>query len=47
MLHLRRKRPKGVMRGSFLILKTGPFISFIPASSALRSSASMHIERNL
>ena len=35
------------MRGSLATLKTGPLISFIAASSCLRCSALVPIERNL
>ena len=47
MLYLRSRRPIGVMRGSLVTLKTGPAISFKVASSCLRCSASLAMERNL
>ena len=37
----------GVMRGSLVTLKTGPFISFIAASSCLSCSALVTMVRNL
>src|ERR1700730_13334389 len=47
MLVLRKNRPSGVTRGSFLILKTGPLISFIDINSSCTSSALGIIVRNL
>ena len=45
--HLRNCRPSGVIRGSFLILKTGPRASFRSSKDAWSRSASATIERNL
>src|ERR1700733_1851548 len=47
MLVFRRKRPSGVTRGSFLILNTGPLISFMDINSSCTSSALGIIVRNL
>ena len=47
MLVRLKKRPTGVMRGSFLILKMGPCASLCSRSAALRFSASTYMDRNL